>query len=560
MPRIVSILSALLLLLAACSGGESSRALLRAEQLMEQHPDSALAILDSISPSSLTSDASRAKYALLLTQAWMKNNDFNHSDSLINTAVAYYDGEGNADEMKSLFYQGNIRYFNSEYSSAIIPALRAHDLAIKLNDDYWRAKTAEQIADIYTATYYDDYEYRKEAIDYYEKAGRIDNHRYAICDLAVGIANSGDYNRAIKILDSIAQITKTEHPIDSNLFVYSAHNLLPLHLRLMRTDSANIVYEELIKYGRFFNPSLKDYEYIAELELNNGNDSLAYSLLSNLSPLAKSSSQKICIYDGLIKYYKHVNELPKALDYTDSIFNIQNKEIYQTLKQSIITKQRDELKARVDYESREARTRSIILYFISIILIISVIGIIAYYSARNHAKNLEIEEKINNIYILSKTIEQQQDDLNLLNKKNSELHDNMHDTIHILFKDRWAAINMMCNQFYDNDYSESGSKRIVKNLDSEIQKLRSPQNLLKIEDAVNLYMDNIIYRLRQQCTFLKADEITLITLIVAGLSSRAVCMFTSTNYKYFFVKKKRILEKIMNSSAPDKVLFKSYLS
>ena len=185
MPRIISILSALLLLLAACSGGEGSRALLRAETIMEQHPDSALAILDSINPSALTSDASRAKYALLLTQAQMKNNDFPKSDSLINTAVAFFEGKDNADEMKSLFYQGNVRFYNSEYSDAIIPSLRAHELAIKLNDDYWRAKTAEQIADIYASTYYDDYEYRQEAIDYYEKVGRIDNHRYAICDMAI---------------------------------------------------------------------------------------------------------------------------------------------------------------------------------------------------------------------------------------------------------------------------------------------------------------------------------------------------------------------------------------
>lgn len=77
MPRHSIIIYSLLLLFAmACStSGRVDTMLLEAESLMMEHPDSALAILDSISPSQLTSDRKRADYALLLTQArdkkWM---------------------------------------------------------------------------------------------------------------------------------------------------------------------------------------------------------------------------------------------------------------------------------------------------------------------------------------------------------------------------------------------------------------------------------------------------------------------------------------------------------
>lgn len=58
MPRHSIIIYSLLLLFAmACStSGRVDTMLLEAESLMMEHPDSALAILDSISPSQLTSD------------------------------------------------------------------------------------------------------------------------------------------------------------------------------------------------------------------------------------------------------------------------------------------------------------------------------------------------------------------------------------------------------------------------------------------------------------------------------------------------------------------------
>lgn len=76
MPRHSIIYSLLLLFAMACStSGRVDTMLLEAESLMMEHPDSALAILDSISPTELGSDRQRADYALLLTQArdkkWM---------------------------------------------------------------------------------------------------------------------------------------------------------------------------------------------------------------------------------------------------------------------------------------------------------------------------------------------------------------------------------------------------------------------------------------------------------------------------------------------------------
>ena len=556
MPRIVSILSVLLLLLAACSGGTGHTALSRAESIMEQHPDSALAILDSVNPSALTSDASRAKYALLLTQAKMKNNAFPASDSLINTAVAFYEGEGNADEMKSLFYQGNVRFYNSEYSAAIIPAIRAHELAIKLNDDYWRAKTAEQIADIYASTYYDDYEYRQEAIDYYEKAGRIDNHRYAICDLAIRYGNKRNPGKAISILDSISQIAKSEQPIDSGLFVYSSYPLIPLYLLVMHPDSAYIVYDELQEFGDLHIKTIKDYEYLAEIELYRGNHDTAFEILSQLLAIAQSNTEKVSVYDGMVKYFKRTGDNLKALDFTDSILYIQNEETYEVLKQSVLAKQRDELDYIAEVERNKADRRLYIIIVVVLATFVVIFLIFAYYRVKTKNKDIEIKNKILTIYSLTQTIEEQNNNL----KQYSESKAEIASTVSSLFKERWNTLNLICSQFLTNENTSADYKRIVSELDKEIKSLRSHQSLDKIEKAVNLYMDDILTRLRQQCPFLKSDELTLLTLLFAGLSAKAICLITDTNFKYFYVKKKRIYNKIIDASPIDLELFKSHFN
>lgn len=144
------LIAIVVLLLAACTDTLTLSRLERAQRVMDSRPDSALAILDSINPDSLTSTEHKARYAVLAAQASFKNKIIPTDDSLLRIAVDYYKGRGDSAEMKALFYMGNVRYYRGFYASAIVPAMHARELAIKLGDDYWRAKSAEMLADIYT--------------------------------------------------------------------------------------------------------------------------------------------------------------------------------------------------------------------------------------------------------------------------------------------------------------------------------------------------------------------------------------------------------------------------
>lgn len=109
--------------------------LVRADSLMNEHPDSALLILENIDPLHLKNKANHAYYALLLTQARDKNFVVQTDDSLIQTAVRYYDGiKDNKMQAKAYYYKGCIYRNANLCGEAVKEYLTAIPLAEKANN------------------------------------------------------------------------------------------------------------------------------------------------------------------------------------------------------------------------------------------------------------------------------------------------------------------------------------------------------------------------------------------------------------------------------------------
>jgi len=109
------------LLLNSCTRQHNHNILLvQADSLMEEYPDSALHILESIESQQLTVQADRAYYALLLTQARDKNYIVQTDDSLIRTAVQYYDSIGDIPmQAKAHYHWGGVLRDQNNYFHAL---------------------------------------------------------------------------------------------------------------------------------------------------------------------------------------------------------------------------------------------------------------------------------------------------------------------------------------------------------------------------------------------------------------------------------------------------------
>lgn len=133
--RIVFI-SVLIALLAACTHDtDYNERLVQADSLMTSHTDSALHLLQDIPTDSLRTKADRAYYALLLTQARDKNYVVQTDDSLIRTAVQYYDSmKDNKMQAQAYYLWGSVCRDKNKQTEAIEKYIRATDFAQKAAD------------------------------------------------------------------------------------------------------------------------------------------------------------------------------------------------------------------------------------------------------------------------------------------------------------------------------------------------------------------------------------------------------------------------------------------
>ena len=211
MLRYIIIFATLALAMAGCSGREVDRDLDDAERLMESQPDISLQILQRLDSLPLQGER-QARHALLLSQAYNKNNIDSANDSLISIAVSYYERTDNAYyKMLSYQYLGINNLLNGFYGPALHATLNAHDQAAELADTLNLARTESALGQIFTMAC--DY---KEALRWdlmsLENAKRV-NHTDWVQNTYENIAAEylamRQYDAALIYADSAIRVSST---------------------------------------------------------------------------------------------------------------------------------------------------------------------------------------------------------------------------------------------------------------------------------------------------------------------------------------------------------------
>lgn len=137
-------------ILAACTCPEPSYKLVQADSLMQKSPDSALRFLKEIHPEELKSLKDQAYYALLITQAHEKNFILHTNDTLIRTAIQYYDSTKDVSmQAKAYCYWGCIWRDNGDSSQALEKFSTAITHAKKISDYKLAGYIYNNIANLY---------------------------------------------------------------------------------------------------------------------------------------------------------------------------------------------------------------------------------------------------------------------------------------------------------------------------------------------------------------------------------------------------------------------------
>ena len=176
LPFLAAMLSALCLM-SACTDREGIiRELDWAEAVMEDNPDSALAFLDTLDRNRLNTRESRARHALLYSQALDKNWIDLTTDSIIRPAVRYYSRHGSPDNrLKTLYYLGRIHDNAGDNESAMRCYVEAEKYAGHATDYLAVGRLYSARRKVYFDNYDMDKSYRDALLsaEYYSKAGDV---------------------------------------------------------------------------------------------------------------------------------------------------------------------------------------------------------------------------------------------------------------------------------------------------------------------------------------------------------------------------------------------------
>ncbi|MDE5916395.1 MAG: hypothetical protein K2G71_07475, partial [Duncaniella sp.] len=123
-------------IIVSCSHNPAvDRRLNVAENLMEEHPDSALLILNEIDTEQIESEVNKARYALLKSMALDKNYIDTTTFDVIRPAIDYYIEDGSPNEkLRTYYYQGRIYQNRSENDSAMQSFMRGREFCKEASD------------------------------------------------------------------------------------------------------------------------------------------------------------------------------------------------------------------------------------------------------------------------------------------------------------------------------------------------------------------------------------------------------------------------------------------
>ena len=215
---VIVVLSAFL---TSCSDRDVLRTLDDVDTYISERPDSALAVLDSLSGTDIRGREANARFALLYSMALDKNYIDLTDDSLINVAVGWYRRHGTADErLKAWYYQGRVYENAGDNEKAMESFVKAENCASEATDDISKGMLYKVMSGRYTQIF--DYEdgalYNEKAKKCYLSAGDIDKYAGTLIYSSSLYYSSGDLKNAVSSLDSVKVLLKDMKEPRRNLY------------------------------------------------------------------------------------------------------------------------------------------------------------------------------------------------------------------------------------------------------------------------------------------------------------------------------------------------------
>ena len=445
---ILPIIAAVITLVMAVSCGHrpTRDALERADALIDEHADSALAVLQTIDTTRLSGRRDRALYGLLMTQALVKLHEPVTSDSLIAPAARYFAaGNDRHHAMRALYYHGVVKYDNEQYPTAMVQFFRARDIATDLGDHFWAGLACRGISDIYNQTnnVAEELVFSKDSYHHFLRSGRWLYTRYARLDLSRAYCRIEEYDTAIVLARESLDTAKA---LNDDYFTYLANSCAGITCIFRDDYKGAIPYLQAACNSDDTEP--EDYEYLAHAYVG---ASMPHRGLAILDSLSRPDSE----YGMYIRYlaYRNIGDKDDALSAIESFVNAKSISLLHARSNGVgrpVIDYFDEVNEMTANRLEVARMRSWLVFAVAVIILM-VFAWIAAVKIKNQKMRLDNQ--------LRKSAELQSflDDSRQKNSEATEL-------IRQMFATKYELLTRLCSQLARVPENKSAQNKIVKEL------------------------------------------------------------------------------------------------
>ena len=591
MKNILSILL-LLLVFTACKDPKAVTDVLnRAEAVMNEHPDSALNLLRTLTFDVFQKESNRARYALLHSQALDKNYIDVTNDSLISVALEYYkDKDDVRSKFLSYYYMGRVHANGERYLQATSCLMESEQLVEEVGDDYLSGLLYSEMGRIYRL-YYDypkSVEAHRKAAECYERAGKIRHRNYMWLNQSSVYREMNKDDEGERMLKIVLESARLEG--DDILIKSCLGDLIMLYIDRGQMFEARQLYDELESKGGLRFASSPFMSKLAGLYASGKNFDKALECIEQGWNLAKNKRDSTSLMIAVAEVYKMQGKGKKA--YQELLMGVlmQNEETRQALQQPILTVQRDYLSEKLEYEAYRLHTEKH-LRILYILFSIVLLGIVVYVLSKKlkkekekarktidglhaeiHRKEKESNQKI--ISLLKELENRNQSDVTIENLK-SEL-DNREDNLRryireaeniqldlqriadtnainagCLFRERMELIGEMVFSFEE----KKGS-----NINEEIRwwkgkYLVGKKAVAELERQVNMYCQDAMYHFRKEVPMDEEADYHWVCYLFAGVSIKTIAWLMKENKGSIYQRRLRLRSEIESSDCFHKELY-----
>jgi len=368
------------LVIVGCSWCEQphNSVITKAEQIVVEHPDSVVIMLEPYWADTTLSNPDRALFGLLYTEALHRSGLATESTSLIQFSREYYESNNDKPRLaRALLHHAIVLYHKQQTHEAVLTMKRAEQVALKVNDPVFNCYLYSVLGDINdnVGNYTQTLKYYKQALATARQCKKDDWIVRALNNIAQTFDMLGETD-SLHYYNELAKpyAPKTDGEIRATYLTNVASYLIHQN---KRKDAKQLLFKALQESPTDRASKLLADVYLAERDTFSAAEQW-YRLVNSLSPDVSISS-----YRQLIRYLTNRGNTERAA-YFSSCLNEVYHDFYQRSDAASII----DLQAQFDEQQKERQQYQTTIILLSTILLLILLTIVAIWYSRRRIDKL----------------------------------------------------------------------------------------------------------------------------------------------------------------------------